>query len=130
MRKKRKLKYERQNNSKRNNYDKNAHDQTELRKSEQVTVQLYGKNQYWKKATVTEKFEYRRYMIELENGKRLERNRRQLRLITTPKHSNMTETNRKQDITTIEENTKQQQLGLNRVTAGKTPNRYGEWQLT
>ena len=44
-------------------------------------------------AVVIEKFEYRRYMIELENGKRLVRNRRHLRLTTKPKHSNMT-TNR------------------------------------
>ena len=58
-----------------------------------------SKNQYWKKATVTEKFEYPRYMIELENGKRLVRNRRYVRLLTKPKHSNMTETNCKQDIT-------------------------------
>ena len=50
----------------------------------------------------------------------------------------MIEANRKQDITTngSEENTKQQQPDmaerqprLNSVTAGKTPNRYGEWQL-
>ena len=50
----------------------------------------------------------------------------------------MTETNRKQDITTngSEKNAKQQQPdmaerqpSLKRVTAGKTPNRYGEWQL-
>ena len=27
-------------------YDKNAHDLTELRKGDQVTVQPYGKNQY------------------------------------------------------------------------------------
>ena len=53
-------------------------------------------------------------MIKLENGKRLVRNRRHLRLITRPKHSNMTETNNKQDITTnsIEENTKHQQLDM------------------
>ena len=80
-------------------YDKNTHDLTELRKGDQVTVQPYGKNQYWKKATVTEKSEYRQYMIELENGKRLVRNRRHLRLITRPKHSNMIETNCKQDTT-------------------------------
>ena len=51
----------------------------------------------------------------------------------------MTGTNCKQDITTnsSEENTKQQQPDmterqpcLKRVTAGKTPNRNGEWQLT
>ena len=47
-------------------YDKNAHDLTELRKGDQVTVQPYGKKQYWKKTTVTEKFEYRRYIIELD----------------------------------------------------------------
>ena len=80
--------------------DKNAHDLTELNKGDQVTVQPYGKNQYWKKATVTKKFEYWQYMIKLENGKRLVRNRRHLKLITRPKHSNMTETNCKQDITT------------------------------
>lgn len=117
-------------------YDKNAHDLIELRKGDQVTVQPYGKNQYWKKAVVTEKFKYRRYMIELENGKRLVRNRRHLRLTTRPKHSNMMETNRKQDITNSgsKENTKQQQPDkterqprLKRVTAGRTPNRYGEW---
>ena len=76
-----------------------------------------------------------RYTIELENGKRLVRNKRQLRLITRPKHSNMAEINRKQDITAngSEENTKQQQPDmterqwrLKRVTACKTPNRYGE----
>ena len=89
-------------------YDKNAHDLTELRKGDQVTVQPNGKNQYWKRATVKEKREYWRYMIELENGKRLERNRRHLRLISWPKHSNITEKNHKQDITTngSEENTK------------------------
>ena len=76
-----------------------------------MTVQPYGKNQDWKKATVTEKFEYWWYMIELENGKRLVRNRRHLRLITRPEQSSMTETKHKQDITTnsSEENTKQQQ---------------------
>ena len=51
----------------------------------------------------------------------------------------MIETNCKQDITTYgsEENTKQQQPDmaerqpcLKRVTAGKTPNHFGEWQLT
>ena len=120
-------------------YNQNTQDLTELRKGDQVTVQPYGKNQYWKKATITEKFEYRRHMIELENGKRLVRDRRHLRLITRQKHSNMTETNCKQDITTngSEENTKQQQPDmaerhphLKRVTTGKTPNRYVEWQLT
>ena len=42
------------------------------------------------------------------------RNRRHLRFITRPKHSNMTEINRKQDITTndSEENTKQQQSDM------------------
>ena len=118
-------------------YDKNAYDLIELRKGDQVTVQPYDTNQYWKKATVTEKFEYWRYMIELENGKRLMRNRRHLRLITRQKHSNMTKTNHKQDITPngSEENTKQQpdmterQSCLKRVTAGKTLNHYGEWQL-
>ena len=43
--------------------DKNAHDLTELRLCDQVTVKPYAK----KKATVIEKFEYRRYLIELEN---------------------------------------------------------------
>ena len=68
-------------------------------------------SQYWKRAVVIEKFEYRRYMIELENGKRLVRNRRHLRLTTKPKHSNMTKTNHKQDITSndSEENIEQQQ---------------------
>ena len=51
----------------------------------------------------------------------------------------MTKTNHKQDITSndSEQNIKQQQPDmaerqprLKRVTAGKTPNRYGEWQLT
>ena len=81
---------------------------TELRKGDQVTVQPYGKNQYRKKTTVTENFEYQRYRIKLENGKRLVRNRRHLRLITRPKHSNIRETNHKQDITTngSEDNTK------------------------
>ena len=115
-------------------YDKNAHDLIELREGDQVTVQPYGKSQYWKRAVVIEKFEYRRYMIELENRKRPVRNR----LTTKPKHSNMTKTNHKQDITSndSEQNTKQQQpdmaerqLRLKRVTAGKTHNRYGEWQL-
>ena len=46
--------------------DKNAHDLIELREGDQVTVQPYGKSQYWKRAVVIEKFEYRRYMIELE----------------------------------------------------------------
>ena len=119
-------------------YDKNAHDLIELREGDQVTVQPYGKSQYWKRAVVIEKFEYRRYIIELENGKRLVRNRRHLRRTTKPKHSNMTKTNHKQDITSndSEQNTKQQQPDmaerqpcLKRVTAGKTPNRYGEWQL-
>ena len=89
-------------------YDKNAHDLIELREGDQVTVQPYGKNQYWKMAVVTEKFEYRRYMVELENGKSLVRNRRHLRLTTKPKHSNMTKTNHKQDITSndSEQNTK------------------------
>ena len=60
-----------------------------------------------KKATVTEKFEYRQYMIEQENGKRLVRNRRHLRLITRPKHRNMRETNHKDNTTNgSEENTK------------------------
>ena len=79
------------------------------------------------------------YMIEQGNGKRLVRNRRHLRLITRPKHSNMIETNRKQDIKIngSEENTKHQQPDmaerqsrLKRVTAAKTPNSYSEWQLT
>ena len=78
-------------------------------------------------------------MIELENGKRLVRNRRHLRLTTKPKHSNMMKTNHKQDITSndSEQNIEQQQPDmaerqprLKRVNAGKTPNRYGEWQLT
>ena len=92
-------------------YDKNAHDLLELREGDQVTVQPYGRSQYWKRAVVIEKFEYRRYMIELENGKRLVRNRRHLRLTTKPKHSNMTKTNNKQDITSndSEQNIKQQQ---------------------
>ena len=92
-------------------YDKNAHDLIELREGDQVTVQPYGKSQYWKRAVVIEKFEYRRYMIELENGKRLVRNRRHLRLTTKPKHSNMTKTNHKQDITSndSEQNIEQQQ---------------------
>ena len=120
-------------------YDKNAHDLIELREGDQVTVKPYGKNQYWKRAVVTEKIEYRRYMIELENGKTLGRNRRHLRLTTKPKHNNMTKTNHKQDIirNDSEQNTKQQQPDmaerqprLKRVTTGKTPNRYGEWQLT
>ena len=92
-------------------YDKNAHDLIELREGYHVTVQPYGKSQYWKRAVVIEKFEYWRYMIELENGKRLVRNRRHLRLTTKPKHSNMTKTNHKQDITSndSEQNTKLQQ---------------------
>ena len=119
-------------------YDKNAHDLIELREGDQVTVQPYGRSQYWKRAVVIEKFEYRRYMIELENGKRLVRNRRHLRLTTKPKHSNMMQTNHKQDITSndSEQNIEQQQPDiaerqprLKRVNAGKTPNRYGEWQL-
>ena len=40
-------------------YDKNAHDLIELREGDQVTVQPYGKSQYWKRAVVIEKFEYR-----------------------------------------------------------------------
>ena len=50
-------------------YDKNAHDLTELRKSDQVIALPYSKNQYWEKATVKEKFEYQRCTIEQENGK-------------------------------------------------------------
>ena len=46
-------------------YDKNVHDLIELKEGDQVTVQPYGRSQYWKKAVVIEKFEYRRYMIEL-----------------------------------------------------------------
>ena len=51
----------------------------------------------------------------------------------------MTKTNHKQDITRndSEQNIEQQQPDiaerqprLKRVNAGKTPNRYGEWQLT
>ena len=42
MQKKEKLKYEKQ----KKHYDKNAHDLTELRKGDQVTVQPYNKNQY------------------------------------------------------------------------------------
>ena len=89
-----------------------------------------------KKTTVTEKYEYRQYMIELENGKRLVRIRRHLRRITRPKHSDMTETNHKQDITTngSEENTKQQQPDmaerqphLKGVTAGK--NTQPQWWM-
>ena len=53
--------------------EKNAHDLTELRKGDPVTVQPYGKNQYWKKATGIEKFKHWQYVIELENGKRLEK---------------------------------------------------------
>ena len=68
-------------------YDKNAHDLIELREGDQVTVQPYDRSQYWKRAVVIEKFKYRRYMIELENGKRLVRNRRHLRLTTKPKLS-------------------------------------------
>ena len=37
--------------------DKNAHDLIELREGDQVTVQPYGKSQYWKRAVVIEKFD-------------------------------------------------------------------------
>ena len=85
-------------------YDKNAHSLTKLRKGDQVTVLPYGKNQYWKKATLNTGDTWSNLKME----KRLVRNRRHLRLITRPKDSNKTETNRKLYITTkgSEENIK------------------------
>ena len=37
-------------------YDHNAHDQAELKKGDQVTVQPYDNGQYWKRVIIIEQF--------------------------------------------------------------------------
>ena len=71
-----KIKIQKTKQQQKKHYDKNAHDLTELGKGDQVTVQPTARTNIRNKQLTQKSLIYRRYMVELENRKRLMKNRR------------------------------------------------------
>ena len=75
-----KIKMKQAKTKQKESYDKSAHDLPEFEIDDEVIVHPYGQNKHWKKAKIIHKLPFRRYLVELENGRQLHRNRRHLKL--------------------------------------------------